>query len=334
MKKMPQEQVRSTQTVIRARFESILDTVEVQDLVNYIARDHHIRIIEVDPDLTNRIAMVMFGGREAHVLRVFGESLDFWQGYQASSETASRARCRARISPLSLARLGAVYNRALKVLPGPIRAGFQIRRAGGLPEPPAQPLPGTPGKMDLKILVSPFPVLFAIVLATEDLPSVETLLAAFTSFQGEVSQDINPMALYSLRREYQSVYQKLSRLSTLIDDVSLTRHIRVVCRIDDYRRLPLATVYSELNEIFRPFALRVAGCQILGYLPLEALLSSLKVLYPGDAPIHRAPLGTKLDILLKRLHLSEVEPFAMSRQILDFLLQPELVQEIYASGAN
>ncbi|RMG61174.1 MAG: hypothetical protein D6715_14180, partial [Calditrichaeota bacterium] len=324
-------------TVIRARLEPVLEAAEIQDLVDYIARDHHLRIIEVDPDTTNRMAVIMFGGREARAVRAFADSLVFWQQYWASAESASKPRCKARISPLSLSRLKAVYKKARSAIPGPVVANFPKREidltwkgSDQINHLPAEVLE----KMDLRITISPFPVLFAVVLATQDLPSVETLLAAFTAYQGEVSQDVNPMALYSLRREYQSVYKKLSRLSTLIDDVSLPRHIRVVCRIDDYRRLPLATVYSELNEIFRPFALRVAGCQILGYLPLEALLSSLKVFFSPDSSIHRAPLGTKLDMLVKRLHLAEVEPFNLRRQVLDFLLQSELVEEIYASRAN
>ncbi len=332
------EQVKSSQIVIRARFEPVLDGSEIQALVGHLARDHHVRIIEVDPDLANHRVVLMFGGRRSRVLHTFLNGLVSWERYQAGSDGESRPRCWARISPLSLTKLPSLVKQVQSMLPVPVgTAGWQTGQRsspGANPEKPAPSVHKMLNTMDLKVLVTPWPVLFAIVLATEDLNSVETLLMALTCFQGEVSREVNPMALYSLRREYDSIYKNLSQLHTILDDAGMAHRIRVICRVANYRLQPLAQIYAQLNEVFRHFSLRVQGCQVLGYVPLESLLSSSKLILPSTSFSQRAPLDTKLDYLIKRLHLDEVEPFHVHRQILDFLLQPELVEEIYSSRAN
>ena len=87
---------------------------------------------------------------------------------------------------------------------------------------------------------------------------------------------------------------------------------QVSCNIVDFRAAPLHLVFETCQKEAAPLGVRATGCELVGLVPLEAILAAGR---------HYAPAEKDPQILIqaaiKGLNLCEVKPFIPTEQILE-----------------
>ena len=87
---------------------------------------------------------------------------------------------------------------------------------------------------------------------------------------------------------------------------------QISCNITDFRKAPLHTVFEKCQQYATKLGLKATGCELVGLIPLEALLNTGR---------HYAPAQTNpaklIQTAAEKLNLCEVKPFIAEQQILE-----------------
>ena len=88
---------------------------------------------------------------------------------------------------------------------------------------------------------------------------------------------------------------------------------QVSCNITDFRAAPLALVFETIQKHAQQLGLRATGCELVGLLPLEAILAAGRHYAPAETDPHAL-----IQAAIKGLNLCEVKPFEPTEQILEY----------------
>ena len=89
------------------------------------------------------------------------------------------------------------------------------------------------------------------------------------------------------------------------------RRAQVSCNITDFQRAPLHLVYKRAQQEAQKLGLTVTGSELVGLIPLEALLAVGRHLRPQEKST-----ATLVKVAAEKLNLNEVKPFSAQEQIL------------------
>ncbi|MBR3632571.1 MAG: glutamate formimidoyltransferase [Elusimicrobiaceae bacterium] len=90
------------------------------------------------------------------------------------------------------------------------------------------------------------------------------------------------------------------------------KRAQVSCNIVDFRQTPLHLVYQTCQRYATQMGLQATGCELVGLVPLEAMLDSGHYYTPQEKEIQ-----TLLNVAAQKLNLSEVKPFDPFQQIFE-----------------
>jgi len=91
---------------------------------------------------------------------------------------------------------------------------------------------------------------------------------------------------------------------------------QVTMNVTDFRRAPLHEVFLSCASLARKEGTRVIGSELIGLIPLEALVAAGRGLLAAED----ADADTAVDIAVERLGLSSVGPFIKEERIIERLL--------------
>lgn len=89
------------------------------------------------------------------------------------------------------------------------------------------------------------------------------------------------------------------------------KRAQVSCNITDFHAAPLHLVYQRAQQEAQKLGLQVTGSELVGLIPLEALLAVGHYFNPLEKST-----ATLVEIAANKLNLSEVKPFCAQEQIL------------------
>jgi glutamate formiminotransferase / formiminotetrahydrofolate cyclodeaminase len=95
------------------------------------------------------------------------------------------------------------------------------------------------------------------------------------------------------------------------------RCAQVSCNLYDFRAAPLAAVYAEIGALAREAGCALRGSELIGLVPLEALLAAGSTFLGSDA----ASREEKIEAAIRGLGLDALKPFEPGRRILEFALE-------------
>lgn len=87
---------------------------------------------------------------------------------------------------------------------------------------------------------------------------------------------------------------------------------QVSCNVTDFRTAPLYAVYERCRQEAAALGMRATGCELVGLIPLEALLACGKYNTPQEQDER-----TLVQNAVRYLNLNEVKPFLPQEQILE-----------------
>lgn len=87
---------------------------------------------------------------------------------------------------------------------------------------------------------------------------------------------------------------------------------QVSCNVTDFRTAPLYAVYERCRQEAAALGVRATGCELVGLIPLEALLACGKYNTPQEQDER-----TLVQNAVRYLNLNEVKPFLPQEQILE-----------------
>lgn len=94
------------------------------------------------------------------------------------------------------------------------------------------------------------------------------------------------------------------------------KRAQVSCNIVDFKASPLHIVFEKCQQEAARLGLQATGCELVGLIPLEALLAAGHHYAP-----HAATTAAKIQAAIEGLYLNEVKPFDPQEQILDYKLR-------------
>ncbi len=96
---------------------------------------------------------------------------------------------------------------------------------------------------------------------------------------------------------------------------------QISINLTNYKETPLWKVFETAEEEARKLGLRVTGSEIVGLVPLDALLDTGKHFLKKQGKIAGIPEKEIVDIAIKSLGLSDVAPFEPQKKIIDYRLK-------------
>jgi len=93
---------------------------------------------------------------------------------------------------------------------------------------------------------------------------------------------------------------------------------QVSCNVYDFRAAPLAAVYREIDALAREFGARARGSELIGLVPMEAILEA-GLSFTGADP-HRADRDELIAAAVEGLGLGSRKPFEPEERILELAL--------------
>ena len=90
------------------------------------------------------------------------------------------------------------------------------------------------------------------------------------------------------------------------------KRTQVSCNITDFHTAPLHLVYQRAKQEAARLGLSVTGSELVGLIPLEALLTAGRHYNPSET--HTVSL---IETAVKHLNLNEVKTFSAEQQILE-----------------
>ena len=90
------------------------------------------------------------------------------------------------------------------------------------------------------------------------------------------------------------------------------KRAQVSCNIVDFRVASLPLVFETCQKEAAALGVRATGCELVGLVPLEAVLTAGRHYKPSEKDPH-----TLIDAAIKGLNLCEVKPFSPAEQILE-----------------
>ncbi len=165
---------------------------------------------------------------------------------------------------------------------------------------------------------------FAIFLDSEEIHMVQEFLKAYTDYSGltEAEKEIKNHALQKIKLRKMHILQHVKTMVGLLPDIDV---IRVLCKIQDYQKAPLFSVYDLFDKSFKRLGIEIMGMQILGYIPMEPLVLSGRHYFKGKTLRLMDDLRF-LTFALNHFRTDVVEPFDKDLQIIEWrinqLLKP------------
>lgn len=92
---------------------------------------------------------------------------------------------------------------------------------------------------------------------------------------------------------------------------------QVSCNITDFHAAPLHIVFETCQKEAASLGLQATGCELVGLVPLQAILATGKHFSPSETNPHAL-----IQAAVHGLNLAEVKPFSPNKQILEFYLHP------------
>lgn len=122
----------------------------------------------------------------------------------------------------------------------------------------------------------------------------------------------------------QQALRLLERVKMAADKLPDEKIVRLICNISDYLDTPLTPVIKAIREEAGKLGIEVVGCEILGYLPAEALVNAGRRFLADAAPRFREDKLRYITLAIQNLQLSSIMPFDLNRQVLDYHFEIDL----------
>lgn len=153
-----------------------------------------------------------------------------------------------------------------------------------------------------------------------DTEEVDLINQLSEHYQTQARNGVNPPGADA----HQQALRLLGRVKMAADKLPDEKIVRLICNISDYLDTPLAPVIKAIREEARKLGIEVVGCEILGYLPAEALVNAGRRFLAESAPRFREDKLRYITLALQNLQLSSIMPFDLNRQVLDYHFEIDL----------
>lgn len=168
----------------------------------------------------------------------------------------------------------------------------------------------------------PFLIAYNINLNTRD-KTLATRIAVRLREQGGIARgpdgvplkgpDGNPIKVPGL-------FKDLRAVGWFIEEYGIAQ---VSMNVLDYRKTPLHEIYKECKRIAGLFGVEVTGSEIVGLVPLEAILMAGRYFLESQGLSPGVPVGELVHIAIRSLGLSDVKPFVPKEKIIELRLASE-----------
>ncbi|MCB0291100.1 MAG: hypothetical protein KDH97_12660 [Calditrichaeota bacterium] len=153
-----------------------------------------------------------------------------------------------------------------------------------------------------------------------DTEEVDLINRLSEQYQMQASGGINSPG----EEAHQQALRLLARVKMAADKLPDEKIVRLICNISDYLDTPLAPVIKAIREEAGKLGIEVVGCEILGYLPAEALVNAGRHFLADAAPRFREDKLRYITLAIQNLQLSSIMPFDLNRQVLDYHFEIDL----------
>ncbi len=99
---------------------------------------------------------------------------------------------------------------------------------------------------------------------------------------------------------------------------------QISINLTNYKETPLWKVFETAEEEAQKLGLRVTGSEIVGLVPLDAILETGKHFLEKQGKSRGIPEKEIVDIAIKSLGLNDVAPFEPEKKIIDYMLKDPL----------
>jgi glutamate formiminotransferase/formiminotetrahydrofolate cyclodeaminase len=139
------------------------------------------------------------------------------------------------------------------------------------------------------------------------------------------------------RDNYQQSLTHLDRNSVLVQQKELWQEVQAIgwyvkeygcCQVSlnllDYRQTPLHRAYSEVSKLASEYGISVSGSEIIGLVPLSALLDTGKLVRNDDYVQSTKNIASELDLInsaIKFLKLDSIHSFKLEEKVLEYRLE-------------
>lgn len=123
---------------------------------------------------------------------------------------------------------------------------------------------------------------------------------------------------------HQQALRLLARVKMAADKLPDEKIVRLICNLSDYLDTPLTPVIKAIREEAGKLGIEVVGCEILGYLPAEALVNAGRRFLNDTGPRFREDKLRYITLAIQNLQLSSIMPFDLNRQVLDYHFEIDL----------
>ncbi len=119
--------------------------------------------------------------------------------------------------------------------------------------------------------------------------------------------------------------QEISKkIVAVVEDLPGNKGARIICNIPNYTEAPLGDVLNLFRQISQQQGIHLHGCEILGYLPIEALVKSGQSI-PSTVFFDAVEEDLKyITLAIQTLQLNSIVPFDLNRQVLDYHFEIDL----------
>lgn len=136
-------------------------------------------------------------------------------------------------------------------------------------------------------------------------------------------QDLTKLENYAadLDEYMQGISEKIV---AVVEDLPGNKGARIICNIPNYVEAPLGDVLNLFRQISQQQGIHLYGCEILGYLPIEALVKSGQ---STSSTVFFDAVEEDLKYItlaIQTLQLNSIVPFDLNRQILDYHFEIDL----------
>jgi glutamate formiminotransferase len=152
-------------------------------------------------------------------------------------------------------------------------------------------------------------------LDTSDLDTAQEI-ANIIGRQGKIRYDKKGQILKDKKGQTIRKKGRYSTVSSFAGCFTSDEMVQILCNISDYENPTLYGLYESIKEIAINFMVEVPGCSILGYLPFEAIRSSL-VFYDPSLNFNELNMDEQIEYFSNILNLGEFGPFNPNWQIIE-----------------